>query len=194
MINHPYIYRSRYASEYQPRSSFNYLNSILGNKVGIQPISCPKLISSNFKLDSLDPIAFKTSFVLFGIMGLSSLVHIRIHSIETYSVVAVTSPWFGFVLYVFHGSFSSQYLLITRILEKIISINSGIFNDSKINLKWIHTESLEGNKDINNSFKNVDGILVPGGFGDRGIEGKIISDTYARDNNIPYFAIWLFDI
>ena len=39
-----------------------------------------------------------------------------------------------------------------------------------------------------NSFKNVDGILVPGGFGDRGIEGKIISATYARENNIPFFG------
>ena len=36
-LNYPYIYRNRYASEYQPRSSLNYLNSILGNKVCIKP-------------------------------------------------------------------------------------------------------------------------------------------------------------
>ena len=70
-------------------------------------------------------------------------------------------------------------------------IHSGIFNDAKINIKWIDTELLETSKDIDDSFKNVDGILVPGGFGDRGIEGKIISATYARENNIPFFGICL---
>ena len=49
--------------------------------------------------------------------------------------------------------------------------------------KWfnIHTSSFEG----------VDGILIPGGFGDRGIEGKISSSQYARENNIPFFGICL---
>ena len=87
------------------------------------------------------------------------------------------------------GKYNSLHDAYKSILEAFI--HSGIFNDSKINIKWINTESLEGNKDINNSFKNVDGILVPGGFGDRGIEGKIISATYARENNIPFFGICL---
>ena len=41
------------------------------------------------------------------------------------------------------------------------------------------------------SFNNVDGILIPGGFGDRGIEGKIMSAQYARENNIPFLGICL---
>ena len=87
------------------------------------------------------------------------------------------------------GKYNSLHDAYKSILEAFI--HSGIFNDAKINIKWIDTELLETSKDINNTFKNIDGILVPGGFGDRGIEGKIISATYARENNIPFFGICL---
>ena len=87
------------------------------------------------------------------------------------------------------GKYNSLHDAYKSILEAFI--HSGIFNDAKINIKWIDTESLETSTDLNNSFKNIDGILVPGGFGDRGIEGKIISATYARENNIPFFGICL---
>ncbi len=87
------------------------------------------------------------------------------------------------------GKYNSLHDAYKSILEAFI--HSGIYNDAKINIKWIDTESLETSKDINNSFKNIDGILVPGGFGDRGIEGKITSATYARENNIPFFGICL---
>jgi len=87
------------------------------------------------------------------------------------------------------GKYNSLHDAYKSILEAFI--HSGIFNDAKINIKWIDTELLETSTDLNNSFKNIDGILVPGGFGDRGIEGKIISATYARENNIPFFGICL---
>ena len=87
------------------------------------------------------------------------------------------------------GKYNSLHDAYKSILEAFI--HSGIYNDAKINIKWIDTESLETSKDINNSFKNIDGILVPGGIGDRGIEGKITSATYARENNIPFFGICL---
>ena len=75
------------------------------------------------------------------------------------------------------------------ILEALI--HAGVHNNTKINLKWIDTEKLESNKNINNSFHNVDGIIIPGGFGYRGIEGKILSSKYARENEIPFLGICL---
>ena len=60
----------------------------------------------------------------------------------------------------------------------------------EIDLKWIHSVDLEKG-DIANQLGDVQGILVPGGFGSRGIEGKINAIRYARENNIPYFGLCL---
>ena len=60
----------------------------------------------------------------------------------------------------------------------------------EIDLKWIHSVDLEKG-DIALQLANVQGILVPGGFGSRGIEGKINAIRYARQNNIPYFGLCL---
>jgi len=86
------------------------------------------------------------------------------------------------------GKYNSLHDAYKSILEAFI--HSGIENDAKVNVKWIDTEKLEQNKDFN-KFKNIDGILIPGGFGDRGIEGKILSAQYARENNIPFLGICL---
>ncbi len=67
--------------------------------------------------------------------------------------------------------------------------HGGIANDCGINIVRIDSEVLEeGDLD---SLKGLDGILVPGGFGDRGIEGKIDAARYARENKIPYFGLCL---
>ncbi len=64
--------------------------------------------------------------------------------------------------------------------------------NTKVNIKWVNSEDLEKkNCNLNEVFKNCKGILVPGGFGNRGIEGKIKACNYARVNNIPYFGICL---
>jgi len=68
--------------------------------------------------------------------------------------------------------------------------HGGIANNIKVNIKMLEAEELE--KDNENSLlKGVSGILVPGGFGDRGIPGKIKAVKYARENNIPFFGICL---
>lgn len=68
--------------------------------------------------------------------------------------------------------------------------HGGIANKLKVNLKFIDSEDIE--KDgIGDKFNDVHGILVPGGFGSRGIEGKIEAIKYARENRIPYFGICL---
>lgn len=68
--------------------------------------------------------------------------------------------------------------------------HAGLPHDTDVKVKWIHSEHI--NEDNADEFLNdVDGILVPGGFGDRGIEGKFSAAKYARENNIPYLGICL---
>jgi CTP synthase len=68
--------------------------------------------------------------------------------------------------------------------------HGGIANDCRVNLNFVDSEKLDsGNCDP--LLADSDGILVPGGFGERGIEGKICSAHFARVNNIPYFGICL---
>lgn len=66
----------------------------------------------------------------------------------------------------------------------------GVYNGARVNLKFIDSESIE-KTGIEDEFDDVDGILVPGGFGSRGIEGKIKAAQYARENLIPFFGICL---
>lgn len=69
--------------------------------------------------------------------------------------------------------------------------HAGVKNDSEVNIKYIYSEDLEGEESIDSYFQGVDGILVPGGFGQRGIEGKVNAIQYARENKMPYFGICL---
>ena len=68
--------------------------------------------------------------------------------------------------------------------------HGGIENYTNVNIKWINSEEINENN-ADDYLKDVDGILVPGGFGDRGIEGKITAARYARENKIPYLGICL---
>ena len=68
--------------------------------------------------------------------------------------------------------------------------HSGIANNARVNIKWIAAEDVERGcpEEI---FKDVDGILVPGGFGERGIDGMMVASRYAREHMLPYFGICL---
>jgi CTP synthase len=67
-------------------------------------------------------------------------------------------------------------------------IHGGIANNVKVNLEWIESEVFE-NEDPAPFLEGVHGIMVPGGFGERGAEGKIKAATFARTRNVPYFGI-----
>ena len=71
--------------------------------------------------------------------------------------------------------------------------HAGLANRCKVKLKWIESERLEGktSSTVEEILSNLDGILVPGGFGYRGVEGKIIAARYAREHKIPYLGICL---
>ena len=69
-------------------------------------------------------------------------------------------------------------------------IHAGARNKCRVNLKWIHSEEIN-EANISETLKNLDGILVAPGFGKRGIEGKILTAKYARENRIPFLGICL---
>ncbi|MCK5040999.1 MAG: CTP synthase [Sphingomonadales bacterium] len=69
-------------------------------------------------------------------------------------------------------------------------VHGGIHNKVKVNIEWIESEIFESEDSIS-QLAHVDGILVPGGFGHRGVEGKIKAAQFAREHNIPYFGICL---
>ena len=69
-------------------------------------------------------------------------------------------------------------------------VHGGLINNVGINIHWINSENLN-DKSIKNKFKNIHGIIVPGGFGERGISGKIKAIKYARLNKIPFLGICL---
>jgi CTP synthase len=68
--------------------------------------------------------------------------------------------------------------------------HGGVANDSRVNLNFLDSEKIDGDTCVQ-MLGDADGILVPGGFGGRGIEGKICAARYARINKIPYFGICL---
>ena len=97
---------------------------------------------------------------------------------------------------------SSEGQVIIGIVGKYISMidsyksliealmHGGLSNKINVSIKWIDSESLEDHTlSLNDVFKDINGIIVPGGFGKRGSEGKIKSIEFARENNIPFLGI-----
>lgn len=79
------------------------------------------------------------------------------------------------------------YISVTEALH-----HAGIANETDVKITWVNAEKLETEKpDLSEVFAGCKGILVPGGFGDRGVEGKIASIKYARENKIPFLGLCL---
>ena len=79
------------------------------------------------------------------------------------------------------------YMSVTEALH-----HAGIANDTEVKIAWVNSEALESpDADLGEIFTGAKGILVPGGFGDRGVEGKIRAVQYARENAIPYLGLCL---
>ena len=76
------------------------------------------------------------------------------------------------------------YISVTEALR-----HAGAYNDVRVEVRWVNTEHLEQHHNPDELLGGVDGILVPGGFGDRGVVGKIEAARYARENNIPYLGL-----
>ena len=83
----------------------------------------------------------------------------------------------------------------TKLHDAYLSVNealshAGYENGAHVSIEWVDSEQLT-EENIAQKLDGCDGILVPGGFGDRGIEGMILAAQYARVNNLPYFGICL---
>ncbi|MFZ7134606.1 MAG: CTP synthase [Eubacteriales bacterium] len=77
------------------------------------------------------------------------------------------------------------YLSVAEALK-----HGGIANECEVEIKWVHSEDIT-DENVKTFFDDVDGIIVPGGFGHRGIEGKILAAKYARTHGIPYLGLCL---
>lgn len=77
-------------------------------------------------------------------------------------------------------------------ISVIESVNhAGAHCGVDVEIKWILSDSVNEESNLKEVFCDVDGIIVPGGFGDRGIEGKILTIKYARENKVPYLGLCL---
>jgi len=115
-------------------------------------------------------------------------------------MVADLSEWEEIVKRVKNPSANVKIALVGKYVElhdAYLSVaeslcHAGIANDAKVDIKWVHSEEIESPSfDLDATLSDVDGILVPGGFGDRGIEGKIMSIRYARENKVPLLGLCL---
>jgi CTP synthase len=88
-------------------------------------------------------------------------------------------------------AFVGKYVDLTESYKSLTEalIHAGIHTESKVKIHYIDSEEIE--KSGTDSLKNMDAILIPGGFGVRGTEGKIAAIKYARENKIPYLGICL---
>ena len=90
-------------------------------------------------------------------------------------------------------AFVGKYLNLKESYKSLIEalVHAGANLDTKVNIQWIDSEELERNQELLEQLKYVDGILVPGGFGERGITGKMEAIKFARENKIPFLGICL---
>ena len=79
------------------------------------------------------------------------------------------------------------YLSVVEALQ-----HGGIAHRARVRIKWVQADDLaSSDTDVDAAFAGVQGILVPGGFGNRGIEGKMVAARYAREHGVPYLGICL---
>ena len=78
------------------------------------------------------------------------------------------------------------YLSVTEALRA-----GGVANDAKVNIKWVTSDDCTTPEQTLKALDGVDGVLVPGGFGIRGIEGKVAALRWARENEVPALGLCL---
>ena len=166
------------------------LNEVLKAKIGLFCKIEGKSVIQNLDADHL----YEVPLMLHG-EGLDNLVIEKLHlgckDIDN-------SEWIEMVNKIKNLKHNVEIALVGKYVElhdAYISVvealsHGGYANDSKVKIRWINAEDIE-NGDVNEILKGVDGVLVPGGFGDRGVEGKIESIRWARENKVPFLGICL---
>jgi CTP synthase len=134
--------------------------------------------------------------LLFHQQGLDDLLVRKLKLKAPHS--ANVTQWSHFVNKIHHPhkdveiAIAGKYVDLHDAYKSIIEsfIHAGVPNDAKVKLRWVDSEDVE-RRGASALLKGVSGVLVPGGFGDRGIEGKIQVIRYAREKGIPFFGICL---
>jgi len=94
----------------------------------------------------------------------------------------------GFVRIAICGKYTDLHDSYKSIIEAFV--HAGVENNAKVELKWLDSEEIE-KKGTEMYLQDVSGLLIPGGFGERGIEGKIMAIQYAREHQMPFLGICL---
>jgi CTP synthase len=114
------------------------------------------------------------------------------------STVANLDKWKDFLFRLKHPKYEVNIALVGKYVElqdaykSILEafIHAGAENECKVNVSYIHSELLDA-ANVERKIKDFDGVLIAPGFGNRGIEGKIETIKYIRENHIPFFGICL---
>jgi CTP synthase len=146
--------------------------------------------------EALDARSIYEVPILFHLQGLDDFLVKRLHLKA--AAHANMTQWARFVQQVYHPqreveiAIAGKYVELHDAYKSIIEafIHAGVPNRAKVKLRWVDSEEVE-HKGPAALLKGVSGVLVPGGFGDRGIEGKIEVIRYAREKKIPFFGICL---
>lgn len=126
------------------------------------------------KLDELVTQRFRIEAPVADLSDWDEVVHAQLHPKQTVDIAMV-----------------GKYVDLTEAYKSVNEalIHGGIHEKTKVNIHHVDSETLESG-DLS-AIQNMDAILVPGGFGERGVEGKIAAIQYARENKVPYLGICL---
>ncbi|MCF6238238.1 MAG: CTP synthase [Candidatus Marinimicrobia bacterium] len=124
---------------------------------------------------------------------------IVMEKLQLENVTADTSQWQQFVDHILNPedeitvAVAGKYTAMVDAYKSIIEsfIHAGVDNRCKVNIEFIEAEDLETDQGLEQVLGHVHGVLIPGGFGSRGIEGKIRAAQYAREKKIPFLGLCL---
>ena len=171
----------------------NHLNDSLKQKLGLFCNVHPSHVFESPDVDtiySIPLILFEQKFdkIILNRLGHKKAPkHNNIRQLKTF-IKRFTNPK-SEVTVAICGKYNGLHDAYKSIIEALI--HAGVENYVKVKIKWVDSEKIEKSPTLDKFFIGVDGVIIPGGFGDRGIEGKILSSKYARENKVPFLGICL---
>ncbi|NQT63554.1 MAG: CTP synthase [Candidatus Marinimicrobia bacterium] len=127
------------------------------------------------------------------------LAGIVMEKLQMENIESDTSKWEQFVHHILNPedeitvAVAGKYTAMVDAYKSIIEafIHSGVDNRCKVNIEFVDAEDLESDSGLEKVLGHVHGIIIPGGFGSRGIEGKIQAAQYAREKQVPFLGLCL---
>jgi len=153
-------------------------------------------VSPNAVIQGLDAKSIYEVPLLLQKEHLAGIVMEKLHM---ENVISDTTKWEQFVHHIKNPEdeitivVAGKYTAMVDAYKSIIEsfVHAGVDNRCKVNIEFLDAEDLESDSTLEQVLGHVHGILIPGGFGSRGIEGKIKAAQYARENSIPFFGLCL---